>query len=156
VASYHPSHCRAVITTTIPSLLQHAPPQLQSPTLLSPASMALSQVSYCIIFPHTSSRNLSPCYTIMCNANYLSRRLTLSQFAVSASEQEPLYPDDEDVEEILMRLRHGHDYYRPQGRCLCCFIFLFHILSTCGTVSNIFLQPSLLHHFHFSSLLTTK
>lgn len=42
-------------------------------------------------------------------------RLTLSQFASSASEQEPLYPDDEDVEEILMRLRHGHDYYRPQG-----------------------------------------
>lgn len=41
-------------------------------------------------------------------------KLTLSQFASSASEQEPLYPDDEDVEEILMRLRHGHDYYRPQ------------------------------------------
>eukprot|EP00026_Physarum_polycephalum_P006519 Phypoly_transcript_06564.p1 GENE.Phypoly_transcript_06564~~Phypoly_transcript_06564.p1 ORF type:complete len:247 (+),score=48.91 Phypoly_transcript_06564:942-1682(+) len=46
---------------------------------------------------------------------WLYRRLTLSQFAVSASEQEPLYPDDEDVEEILMRLRHGHDYYRPQA-----------------------------------------
>jgi len=42
-------------------------------------------------------------------------KLTLSQFAVSAAEQEPLYPDDEDVEEILMRLRHGHDYYRPQA-----------------------------------------
>jgi len=42
-------------------------------------------------------------------------KLTLSQFASSASEQEPLYPDDEDVEEILMRLRHGHDYYRPQS-----------------------------------------
>lgn len=42
-------------------------------------------------------------------------KLTLSQFATSASEQEPLYPDDEDVEEILMRLRHGHDYYRPKA-----------------------------------------
>jgi len=42
-------------------------------------------------------------------------KLTLSQFATSASEQEPLYAEDEDVEEILMRLRHGHDYYSPKG-----------------------------------------
>jgi len=42
-------------------------------------------------------------------------KLTLSQFATSASEQEPLYPDEEDVEEILMRLRHGHDYCRPKA-----------------------------------------
>ncbi len=38
-------------------------------------------------------------------------RLTLSQFAVSASEQEPLDPaaEDGDVEEILMTLRHHRD-----------------------------------------------
>jgi len=41
------------------------------------------------------------------------RRLTLSQLTTTATEQEP-FPEDEDVEEILMRLRHSHDYYRPK------------------------------------------
>lgn len=37
----------------------------------------------------------------------------LSQFAFSASEQEPLDPEEEDAEEILVRLRHCRDWHKP-------------------------------------------
>lgn len=82
----------------------------------------------------------NPSYNTYClPPPWLYHRLTLSQFAVSASEQEPLYPDDEDVEEILMRLRHGHDYYRPQGRFhSLSLIFLLHIIFTIRASSKYF------------------